>query len=82
MAETGLSPGGSLLVVWFLYSDVKMIEDARMLWLPFYKHGIPLAGWVFIALSILYITATSNAVNLTDEWIWPPAVWGLSRRCW
>lgn len=58
--------GGSLLVVWFLYSDVKMIEDARMLWLPFYKHGIPLAGWVFIVLSILYITATSNAVNLTD----------------
>lgn len=37
-----------------------------MLWLPFYKHGIPLAGWVFVILSMLYITATSNAVNLTD----------------
>jgi phospho-N-acetylmuramoyl-pentapeptide-transferase len=58
--------GGSLLVVWFLYSDMKNFEDARMLWLPFYKHGIPLAGWVFVILSMLYITATSNAVNLTD----------------
>jgi phospho-N-acetylmuramoyl-pentapeptide-transferase len=58
--------GGSLLVAWFLYLDMRALEDARMLWLPFYKHGIPLAGWMFVILSMLYITATSNAVNLTD----------------
>ena len=58
--------GGSLLVVVFLYANLKNIDDARMLWLPFYKYGIPLAPWVFVILSILYITATSNAVNLTD----------------
>ncbi|HOK66442.1 MAG TPA: phospho-N-acetylmuramoyl-pentapeptide-transferase [Anaerohalosphaeraceae bacterium] len=58
--------GGSLLVAWFLYSDMRELEDARLLWLPFYKHGIPLAGWMFVILSMLYITATSNAVNLTD----------------
>jgi len=58
--------GGSFLVAWFLYSDMRELEDARLLWLPFYKHGIPLAGWMFVILSMLYITATSNAVNLTD----------------
>ena len=58
--------GGAVLVAHFLYTDFQNIEDARMLWLPFYKHGIPLAGWVFAILCILYISATSNAVNLTD----------------
>lgn len=58
--------GGSLLVIVFLYPNLKNIEDAQMLWLPFYKYGIPLAGWVFAILSILYITGTSNAVNFTD----------------
>ncbi len=58
--------GGALLVIVFLYPNLKHIEDAQMLWLPFYKYGIPLAGWVFVVLSILYITGTSNAVNFTD----------------
>lgn len=58
--------GGAMLAAYFLYSDFRDIEDAQRLWLPFYKFGIPLASWIFIILSILYISATSNAVNLTD----------------
>jgi len=58
--------GGAVLVAIFLYSDFRHLEDARRLWLPFYKHGIPLAGWMFAILAVLYISATSNAVNLTD----------------
>lgn len=58
--------GGALLVSYFLYSDFANLEDARRLWLPFYKYGIPLASWIFVIIGILYISATSNAVNLTD----------------
>ncbi len=58
--------GGAVLVAHFLYSDFANLLDARMLWLPFYKHPIPLAGWAFAIISVLYISATSNAVNLTD----------------
>lgn len=58
--------GGAVLVAHFLYSDFANIQDAKMLWLPFYKHGIPLAAWMFAVIAILYISATSNAVNLTD----------------
>ena len=58
--------GGAVLVGIFLYSDFRELEDARQLWLPFYKNSIPLAGWMFAILSVLYISATSNAVNLTD----------------
>lgn len=58
--------GGAILVAIFLYSDFRNIEDAVRLWLPFYKYGIPLAGGIFVIIAILYISATSNAVNLTD----------------
>jgi phospho-N-acetylmuramoyl-pentapeptide-transferase len=58
--------GGAVLIAMFLYSDFARIEDARMFWLPFYKHGIPLAEWMFAIIVVLYISATSNAVNLTD----------------
>lgn len=59
--------GGAVLVAYFLYSsDFANIQDANRFWVPFYKHGIPLAGWVFILIAILYISATSNAVNITD----------------
>lgn len=58
--------GGAVLIAHFLYSDFANLEDARMLWIPFYKHGIPLAGWFFAIIAVLYISATSNAVNLTD----------------
>ena len=58
--------GGAVLVGIFLYSDFQHLEDARSLWLPFYKYGIPLGGGMFAILAVLYISATSNAVNLTD----------------
>lgn len=58
--------GGAVLVGLFLFNDFANLEDARRLWLPFYKHGIPLVGWAFAVITVLYISATSNAVNLTD----------------
>jgi phospho-N-acetylmuramoyl-pentapeptide-transferase len=58
--------GGGVLVASFLYSDFANIPDGPMLWVPFYKYGIPLPNWLFIIIAILYMTATSNAVNLTD----------------
>jgi phospho-N-acetylmuramoyl-pentapeptide-transferase len=58
--------GGAVLIASFLYADFVNIEDAKLFWLPFYKHGLPLANWMFILIAIFYISATSNAVNLAD----------------
>ena len=58
--------GGAALIACFLYTGSAKVADATMLWLPFYKNGIPLAAPVFITISVIYISATSNAVNLTD----------------
>ena len=58
--------GGAVLIAHFLWNDFANIVDAKMFWLPFYKHGIHLAPWVFALIVVVYISATSNAVNLTD----------------
>ncbi|MGA2915055.1 MAG: phospho-N-acetylmuramoyl-pentapeptide-transferase [Sedimentisphaerales bacterium] len=58
--------GGAVLIATFLYFDVQNVPDATRFWLPFYKYGIPISGWLFILIAIIYISATSNAVNLTD----------------
>lgn len=58
--------GGSVLIASFLYADFVNMPDARRLWLPFYKYGLPLATSAFIIIAILYITATCNAVNFAD----------------
>jgi len=58
--------GGAVLIASFLYWDFTNIQDGKLFWVPFYKHGLPLANWAFVTLAILYISATSNAVNLTD----------------
>jgi len=58
--------GGAVLIASFLYTDFANITDGKQFWLPFHKHGLPLAPWVFVLLAIFYVTATSNAVNLTD----------------
>jgi phospho-N-acetylmuramoyl-pentapeptide-transferase len=58
--------GGAVLIASFLYADFENIDDARLFWLPFYKHGLPLANWMFILIAIFYLSATSNAVNLAD----------------
>jgi len=57
---------GAVLIASFLYIDFTNITDAKSFWVPFYKHGLPLANWMFILIAIIYISATSNAVNLTD----------------
>ena len=58
--------GGAVLISLFLYADFKNIPDGIRFWLPFYKHGLPLARWMFVVIAIFYLSATSNAVNLTD----------------
>jgi phospho-N-acetylmuramoyl-pentapeptide-transferase len=58
--------GGAVLIASFLYADFVNIDDAKLFWLPFYKHGFPLANWMFILIAIFYLSATSNAVNLAD----------------
>jgi len=58
--------GGAVLIASFLYADFVNIDDAKLFWLPFYKHGLPLGKWMFILIAILYLSATSNAVNLAD----------------
>lgn len=58
--------GGAVIIASFLYADFANIKDGKLFWLPFYKHGLPLANWVFVLIAIFYLTATSNAVNLTD----------------
>ena len=58
--------GGAVLIASFLYADFVNIDDAKLFWLPFYKHGLPLANWMFILVAIFYLSATSNAVNLAD----------------
>jgi len=62
--------GGAVLIASYLYRDFANLDDAKLfwLWLPFCKHPLhlPLANWMFILIAILYISATSNAVNLAD----------------
>lgn len=58
--------GGAVLVATFLFSDFANVPDGHKFWLPFYKYGLPLSSSAFILIAILYISATSNAVNLTD----------------
>jgi len=42
------------------------IEAFRVLTVPFYKQGLFLTPFLFMAVTVLVTTATSNAVNLTD----------------
>ncbi|MCF7956929.1 MAG: phospho-N-acetylmuramoyl-pentapeptide-transferase [Phycisphaerae bacterium] len=59
--------GLAVLMAVFLYQvDFKEIEDGHKLWIPFYKYGISLSFWGFLAISVLVITGSSNAINLTD----------------
>jgi len=58
--------GGAVLIASFLYADFANIKDGKLLWLPFYKYGLPLANWAFVLIAIFYISATSNAVNFAD----------------
>ena len=46
--------------------DLQRIEAYRILAVPFYKQGIVLGTFAFMAITVVVMTATSNAVNLTD----------------
>jgi phospho-N-acetylmuramoyl-pentapeptide-transferase len=66
--------GGAVLIASFLYIDFAALDahgnpkvpDGIRFWLPFYRNSLPLANWMFILISVFYLTATSNAVNLAD----------------
>src|SRR5262245_34501282 len=70
---------GALLAIFILREGAAMAETSRftdvastykpsynLLILPFVKADIPLSTWLFVVLTVLVITGTSNAVNLTD----------------
>ena len=65
---------GAVLIASFLYRDFARlgpngelaVPDGIRFWMPFYKHSLPLANWMFILVAIFYLSATSNAVNLAD----------------
>ncbi|MCH7525956.1 MAG: phospho-N-acetylmuramoyl-pentapeptide-transferase [Planctomycetes bacterium] len=46
--------------------EPQQIEAYRVLMVPFYKPGILLGAGAFMILTVLVVTGTSNAVNLTD----------------
>jgi len=57
---------GAVLIASFLFFDFSDVLDGKLLWVPFYKNGLPLGNLAFILIAIFYITMTSNAVNLAD----------------
>ncbi len=46
--------------------DRQTIEAFHVLMVPFYKHGILLGAGAFMVITVLVVSFTSNAVNLTD----------------
>ncbi len=57
---------GGLLVGIYLYATATNPAETQLI-VPFFKTvGIPLSGFVFIALAYFVIVGSSNAVNLTD----------------
>jgi len=66
--------GLGVLIAYFTFVvDFAQLADGKMLWLPFYKFGInldqfgaTLGLFCFSFMTVLVITGTSNAVNLTD----------------
>jgi len=59
--------GLAVLIAYFTFAvDFAELDDGKMLWLPFYKYGFTLGLMGFSIMTVLVITGTSNAVNLTD----------------
>jgi len=46
--------------------EPESIPSYKILTVPFYKSGLQLGAMAFMALTVLVMTGTSNAVNLTD----------------
>ncbi|MFQ5495528.1 MAG: phospho-N-acetylmuramoyl-pentapeptide-transferase [Phycisphaerae bacterium] len=47
-------------------TDVEELEAYRILAVPFYKPGLQLSALSFMVVTVVVMTSTSNAVNLTD----------------
>jgi phospho-N-acetylmuramoyl-pentapeptide-transferase len=60
--------GGAVLIASFLYGDFANLDDGRSFWVPFYKHGIPLANWPPAA-------SPSPAPYLSSCAMSPPNLW-------
>ena len=58
--------GLAVLLGVFVYKYVNNVVPAHSLVVPFYKYPVPLSYWAFVGITVLVITGTSNAVNLTD----------------
>lgn len=59
--------GLGVLLAYFTFEiDFAKLADGKRLWLPFYKYGFTLGLTGFSIMTVLVITGTSNAVNLTD----------------
>ncbi len=58
----------AVLLAMFTYKDFnnEQVVDGQRLWMPFYKHSIAIGYWGFLLMTVGVITASSNAVNLTD----------------
>ncbi len=72
--------GGAVLIASFLYADFVNIDDAKLFWLPFYKHGLPLANWMFILVAIFISRPPAMPSTWPMVWTdWPPAAseWSL-----
>lgn len=54
----------SLAIVLIIYSTRH--EYTTLLYLPFLKNPVLDLSWVYIPIAVIYLTATSNMVNLTD----------------
>jgi len=46
--------------------EATLVPAYKILSVPFYKHGIQLGTLAFMVVTVLVMTGTSNAVNLTD----------------
>jgi phospho-N-acetylmuramoyl-pentapeptide-transferase len=64
-----------VIIAVFAYSHGKNIVESHQLVLPFYKYPIELNPITFAAITVIVMTGTSNAVNLTD------GMDGLSSGC-
>ena len=56
----------SLIVGIIIINYPHMDQNATSISIPFIANGILDIGWLYLPLSVLVITGTSNAVNLTD----------------
>jgi len=55
-----------LIITLAIYYSSSVTDNITALQIPFFKNFIIPLGWIFIPFAVVFITVTSNAVNLTD----------------